>query len=212
MPREHPAGQGGWIDLTRPIDSLLPVYAEDGYRDPPVRAHRWCAVGTRGYEVWRLELGSQSGTHIDAPAHFVAGGARLETLDPGHLIGRYYHVHTRNLAAVPIRPDGTDAPILFLDASEEPAIAADALEALLALPCLVWVMAGEAQVTGGDRFHLHRRLAEAGRFLIEDLDPGAVSFVPTCGEMVALPLRLHGTSGAPVRLLVRAVNPTSTTR
>lgn len=205
MPPEAAGGPGGWIDLTRPLDATLPLYAEADYRDPPVRSRRWCSVGTRGFAVWQVELGSQSGTHIDAPAHFVAGGAPLEALDPGHLIGRYRLLRTGDLAEAPIIAGHGGEPILFLEASAHPEIAPGIFETLLALPCPVWVMAGEGQVAGCAPFHLHRRLAETGRFLIEDLDPGSIPRVPPRGEIVALPLKLQGTSGAPVRVLVRAI-------
>ena len=69
----------------------LPIYAEPGYRDPPFAATRWCAIAERGFEVWRLAMGTQTGTHIDAPAHFAPGGATLDALAPDDLVGRYFH-------------------------------------------------------------------------------------------------------------------------
>jgi arylformamidase len=199
---------GPWIDLTRPMAADLPVYATPGYRDPPFEATRWCAIPEQGFEVWRLAMGTQTGTHIDAPSHFAPGGATLDALAPGDLIGRYRHVDAATLA------DGGPAclaahagePILFLDASAGRALPEPAFAALLALSCRVWVMAGAATVTGRDPLHLHRALAAAGRFLVEDLDPPTVPLVPVRGEVIALPLRLAAGSGSPARVLVRAID------
>lgn len=93
--------------------------------------------------------------------------------------------------------------MLYLDVPDAP-LSASGFAALLALPCRVWIMAGAATVEGQDPLHLHRALAAAGRFLVEDLDPAAVPLVPRRGEAIALPLRLAGLSGSPARVLVRA--------
>ena len=142
-------------------------------------------------------MGTQTGTHIDAPAHFAPGGATLDALAPDDLVGRYFH------AAQPAETYAGE-PMLYLDATPGDALPERALAAFLALPCRVWIMAGAATVEGRDPLHLHRALAAAGRFLVEDLDPAAVPRVPRRGEAVALPLRLAGLSGAPARVLVRA--------
>jgi kynurenine formamidase len=196
---------GRWIDLTRPIDAALPIYAEPGYRDPPFEATPWCSIETRGFAVWRLALGTQTGTHIDAPRHFAPGGATLDALDPNDLVGRYRHADAATLGdGRGLRHAGE--PLLFLDASGTREIAEAALHALLALPCRVWLLAGAPRIAGRDPLHLHRALAAAGRFLVEDLDPTAVPRVPVRGEAIALPLRLTGTGGAPARVLVRSLD------
>ncbi len=40
-----------------------------------------------GAEVSHLSLGTHSGTHIDAPRHFIEGGAGIEAIDLKHCIG-----------------------------------------------------------------------------------------------------------------------------
>jgi kynurenine formamidase len=200
---------GPWIDLTRPMHPAMAIYAAGGYTDPPFRAARWCAIAEQGFEVWRLEMGTQTGTHIDAPAHFAAGGATLDGLAPDDLVGRYFHVDAAALASgAPGRTLAGYAgeAILFVDATAEVAVPEAALAALLALPCRVWVMAGALRVASREPLHLHRALAAAGNYLVEDLDPAAVPRVPARGEVIALPLRLEGVSGAPARVVVRAID------
>ncbi len=58
------------IDLTRKLDESLSIYSGGGYSDPPLLVESWCAIEEQGFKVSRLSMGTQTGTHIDAPAHF----------------------------------------------------------------------------------------------------------------------------------------------
>src|SRR5689334_21278721 len=77
------------IDLTRRLDRALAIYADGDYRDPPLVVTPWCAVAERGFRVDAVALGTQTGTHIDAPSHFDPDGANLDALPIDALIGRY---------------------------------------------------------------------------------------------------------------------------
>jgi kynurenine formamidase len=188
-----------WIDLTHPMDALLAIFAEGGYADPPFAVHDWCAVEGQGYAVQRLELGTQTGTHIDAPAHMVAGGATLEALSPARLIGRYATLRPGSAL-----PERGAADLLFLNAPDGGEISHALFDAALALAFPVWVMAGWLRVSGEEPLYLHRALARAGVFLVEDLHAEAARPLPERGEMIVAPLRLIGTSGSPCRVLARA--------
>jgi arylformamidase len=192
-----------WIDLTRPIDASLPIYAEPGYRDPPFTARRWCEVASTGFEVWQLSLGTQTGTHIDAPRHFLEGGPSLDALSPAECVGSYYHVARDAFTGARPLKDYAGQRLLFLDAHPEARISEALLGKLLALPPRVWIMAGSLGVDSPVPFRFNRALAEAGKFLVEDLDPAHLPRVPEHGEAIALPLRLTRLSGSPARVLVR---------
>ena len=58
------------IDLTRKLDESLSIYSGGGYSDPPLQVEAWCTIAEQGFKVSRLSMGTQTGTHIDAPAHF----------------------------------------------------------------------------------------------------------------------------------------------
>ncbi len=75
---------------------------------------------------------------------------------------------------------------------------------LVDLPPEVWVLAGVIEVADASGLEFNRIVAEAGKFLIEDLHEENAAMVPRRGEIFALPLRLIGTSGAPCRVVVRA--------
>ena len=66
-----------WIDLSLPIHPQMLTYAGD----PP--AYRWqSSTPTPGrpdsYGFSVLGLSSHTGTHVDAPSHFVPGGASID--------------------------------------------------------------------------------------------------------------------------------------
>ncbi|WBS05181.1 cyclase family protein [Pseudoduganella sp. SL102] len=192
-----------WIDLTRKLDDDLWIYQEDGYADPPLVVERWAERGRAGFEVWRLALGTQTGTHIDAPCHFADGGATLDTLPAAACVGTYRLVMAGHLADPDFRPEWAGESHLLLDARAPHRAATPAIDALLALPPRMIVMVGCVTPAHDDPLWFHRRVAQAGKFLAEDTleDIGELA---STGDIIALPLRLTGVSGSPARVLVRA--------
>lgn len=191
-----------WIDLTRKLDEHLWIYQEAGYADPPLEIHRWAQRDVAGFEVWRLALGTQTGTHIDAPCHFADGGATLDALPAGACVGTCRLVMADRLADPGFRPEWAGESHILLDARMPHRAATQAIDTLLALPPRMIVMVGCVQPAHDDPLWFHRRLAQAGKFLAEDTleDMGEL---PATGDIIAMPLRLAGVSGSPARVLVR---------
>jgi len=196
------------IDLTKVLDENLSIYTNGTYSDPPLQIESWCTIQRQGYKVSRLSMGTQTGTHIDAPAHFVADGATLETLPLHAMIGQYLWVDLDKITQSEpseLRFSHRGEKILFLTSTgqTERKIAEEVFNALLKLPCLVWVTVYGVQVMGREPLYFHQSLSEAGKYLIEDIDETMAMRVKADGEMIALPLRLRGVSGAPCRVVVR---------
>lgn len=196
------------IDLTKVLDENLPIYTDGRYSDPPFQIETWCTVPEQGYKVSRLALGTQTGTHIDAPAHFVEGGATLEALPLPALIGQYLWVdlnQVRQTEESEYKSLYQVEPILFLTSSgqAEPEISPELLAALLELPCLVWVIVYGVRVRGRGPLYFNQAVAKAGKYLIEEVDEMMAMRVRAGGEIIALPLRLRGASGSPCRVVVR---------
>jgi kynurenine formamidase len=192
------------IDLTKLLDESLYIYAEDGYSDPPLLIEPWCTVPSQGYKVSRVSLGTQCGTHIDAPSHFVEGGADLGALPVDVLMGKYFLLDLDEVVRTgKTEFDYQQEPILFLKSSAGIEISEDIFNSLLAFPCRVWVIIYDIRISGRDIFYFNRALAEAGKYLVENIDESAAMQVKSGGEIFALPLRLTSTSGAPCRVVVR---------
>jgi kynurenine formamidase len=191
---------GEVIDLTKKLDEGLYIYSDGTYFDPPLLIEDWCSVPSQGYKVSRVELGTQCGTHIDAPSHFVEGGADLDALPVEALMGKYFLL---DLDAGVSKLDYCDEPILFLKSSADVEISEEFFNSLLALPCRVWVIVYDVSISGRNIFHFNRTFAEADKYLVENVDELAAARVRSGGEIFALPLNLVSTSGAPCRVVVR---------
>lgn len=218
-----------WIDLTKPLDETTAIYAEGPYRDPNFAAELWASHAAHGYEVWRLELGTQSGTHIDAPRHFDLNGVTIDALRPEECMGSYRLVTVDDLSPTSEGPQSATAmchwngvTALVLDARptgltsspQEPShktasaprmLTTEAVEAVATCPCRLIVVIGEPSVAHSDPFYFHRRLAECGKFLVEDTREDS-GILPREGQIVALPMRFTGLSGSPVRVLIRGTD------
>jgi arylformamidase len=55
--------------------------------DPGFRCEPRSAIAVQGYALSEYQLGSHAGTHLDAPAHFVAGGQGVDRAPLGVLCG-----------------------------------------------------------------------------------------------------------------------------
>jgi kynurenine formamidase len=71
------------IDLSMPLDERTPFYPGD----PAPRICVATTIAGDGFNVSRLELGSHSGTHCDAPFHFREDGSRLDELALERFLG-----------------------------------------------------------------------------------------------------------------------------
>ncbi len=71
-------------DITVPIRSGMPIYEGD----PALNIEPWSALANGdSANVSFLHLGAHTGTHVDAPAHFIAGANRIDSLPLEVLIG-----------------------------------------------------------------------------------------------------------------------------
>ena len=197
-----------FIDLTKLLDEDLFIYRDGAYSDPPFQIETWCTIQEQGYKVSRLSMGTQTGTHIDAPSHFVANGETLDRLPLQALIGQYQWVDINQITldkVSELQLNWDDKSILFLTSSGHTTseVSEEVFRALLKLPCLVWVIVFGVRITGYEPLYFHKALAEAGKYLIEDLDEAMAIRVKADGEMIALPIRLINSSGAPCRVVVR---------
>jgi arylformamidase len=174
--------------------------------------------------VHRVELGTHTGTHVDAPAHFIRGGGSIEDVPWEGLMG----------------------PALLLDAGARPVVEGEDLDALtaaaaapippilliktanshrnlwgtaafqrdftaLAPSAATWLLAHGVRGVGIDYLSIepfgsgaaghpvHVALLAARVAIIEGLDLRAAR--PGSGRFVCLPLRLAGLEAAPARAL-----------
>ena len=71
------------IDVSVSIRDAMTVYRGN----PAVRIRRVMTLATDGVNVSELRLGSHTGTHVDAPSHFIKGGKGVDRIALDDVIG-----------------------------------------------------------------------------------------------------------------------------
>jgi kynurenine formamidase len=208
------------VDLSRPIAPGMQVYPGD----PEPRFRQVCTVAGAGFCLHDVQLGSQSGTHVDAPSHIIDGAPSVEKMPVNRFAAIATIIDCRHLPprglidvaqvrgltqghAVIIRigwdvHDGTDR------AWDHPGISAEAA-AHLAATGVPFVGIDAASIDRHDEPGLpaHQVLAAAGMPIVENLAGLAEVNWPEPLVVVA-PLPLVGLDGAPVRAVAVEVLPT----
>lgn len=72
------------FDLTHTISPEMPVYPGT----PNPRLFPAARLEQHGYRETQISMVSHTGTHMDAPAHMLEGGATLDSLPASHFCGR----------------------------------------------------------------------------------------------------------------------------
>ncbi|HEY3398960.1 MAG TPA: cyclase family protein [Armatimonadota bacterium] len=201
-------------DISVPLYSGMPVYPGD----PAVSFTSAASLEAGdGANVTRLDLGSHSGTHVDAPRHFLPTGRGVDELPWEALLGPGRLVQAPAGAEISAdfvqglglargdrlllrtRPFGEPPAESFPAAW--PALTREAAEWLAARGvALVGVDAPSVDAFGAAEPHVHRALLGAGVVPLEGLDLSA----PPEGEyeLICLPLRLRGADGSPCRAVL----------
>lgn len=210
-----------YIDISVAIRPDLPVWSGD----PAVAIHRASSIAAGDpVNVTRLDMGAHTGTHVDAPLHFLDGRRSVDQLDLNVLIGPAWVAEfdvNREITAADFKAAGIPTGIerLLLKTrnsrlwSEKPAefdedfvgIAEDGAR---------WLVEQGIRLVGIDylgveRFDsvplgapVHKTLLAAEMILLEGLNLSAVD--PGAYQLICLPVKIQGADGSPGRaVLVR---------
>lgn len=86
-----------WIDITHPLTCAMPAWPGD----PPFLLTWKSHIGAQSESaVSAVSMSSHFGTHLDAPAHFIAGGRTVDEADLQLLIGPAYLLDARGAGPV----------------------------------------------------------------------------------------------------------------
>lgn len=75
---------GKVLDLTHTLSPAFPIWP--GPKNIPIKLTNIARVAKDGYYANRWELVEHHGTHLDAPAHFIADGSTAERLEASSLV------------------------------------------------------------------------------------------------------------------------------
>lgn len=205
-------------DLSVAVRARMPVYPGD----PPVGIDTPVALANGdAANVSRLRLGAHTGTHVDAPAHFLAEGPRVIDLTLDTLIGKARVIEIPESVRA-IGPEHvTDAMVAGAERvlfktrnssfwAEErfredfTFITPEAARALVAAGVrLVGIDYLSVEVFKSANHDTHKVLLADNVIVLEGLDLSGI--VPGVYELLCLPLKLDGGAGdgAPARAVLR---------
>lgn len=197
---------GRIFDVTRPL-------APGGIVYPGDTIPRFRQQDTGTYLLTDIRMSTHSGTHIDAPAHYLEGGLSVDQIPFSSLMGWCRVLDLRKtrgeitVTDLAGRFGGTDKILLRTSYSEKldfeedyPALSHDAAR-VLASKGMTCIGTDAPSIEGfGGNGDVHRTLLSQGTVIIELLDLHRV------GEgdywMIALPLLLQGLDGSPCRAIL----------
>ncbi|HEX3724199.1 MAG TPA: cyclase family protein [Nitrolancea sp.] len=207
------------IDVSVPLIPGMPTWPGDG--EVQAKPFQRIAEGAHTNVTW-LENTSHTGTHLDAPWHFIDDGARLESLALQRMIGPCYvadlthledHVTAEDLESAAI-PAGTKRLLLKTRNSanwSNPTHPFDEAFLAVAPSGARWLVAHGIDLIGIDYLSVecfdgdgetHYILLGARLVIVEGLDLRHVE--PGPHHLTCLPLRVGDIDGAPCRVVLDA--------
>src|SRR6266550_889014 len=210
-------------DVSVPISERTPTYPGD----PGVNIKPWLSFDKGDpANVTLIDFGAHTGTHVDAPAHFIRGGCKLDQLSLDTLIGEVHIIEIpEDVIEITERHVETSIPneatrILFKTRNsafwnDETAqfntsytyISTEAARRLVANGVkLVGIDYLSVEPFQSENFETHEVLLSNGVIIIEGLDLREVD--AGVYELICLPLKIAGGSGdgAPARGVLRTMD------
>lgn len=208
------------IDLSRPIVRGMRVFPGD----PEVSIEQAADFVSDGFEVHALRLGSHTGTHVDAPSHTTPEGDAIDAIAVDRLVGSAIVLRATGLdacaviephhvrqglaaiaasgAAIALVHTGWDAWFDAERALRHPVVSPALADALVDLGVDVLgvdtLNPDPTMQTHAVSLPVHDRFLGSGRLIVENLC-GLERIPGDSCHFAALPLRLSGVDGSPVR-------------
>jgi len=207
-------------DLTHHLRNGMPIYPGD----PSPSFENFATLRNDGVNLTKLIMGSHTGTHLDAPRHFIKDGIGIDRIPPDKLIGEAY---VADLSKKPIGSGITskdirreleetivkdDIVVIYTGCSEHwgdksinrdyTYLTADAADYLVSKR----VRAVGIDFLSVEKFKApepitHKTLLGSGIFIIESLSSALKQFVGKRILMICMPIKLQDGDGAPARVV-----------
>lgn len=206
-------------DITLPISENMTVWPGD----PKVSINKKLSIISGDpCNLSRIDMGSHTGTHIDAPYHFEDNGLRIDQIPLEILIGnaRVFNIPSINeisLNEVKALDLVNVKRILFKTANSDiwksninvfvkefVAITNEAAQYLVKAGIkLVGIDYLSIEKFGGKTHETHHTLLRNGIIILEGLNLSDIT--PGDYELIALPLRIKDGDGSPARVILRGL-------
>ncbi len=205
-----------WIDISVPLQNSIVHWPSD----PPFERTQVEDISKGdSANLSKLNMGSHSGTHVDAPRHFIQDGVDISQMPLDTMIGPARVIEIRDNRSIRV-DELSESDIRrgerilfkthnssgiwerktfvpdFVSLSKE---AADFLaERKVRMVGIDYLSIGPYH---GEGAYIHRTLLKAGVWIIEGLDLSQVK--PGPYYLICLPLRIESGDGSPARAILR---------
>ncbi len=199
-----------YIDLSRTLDGMLPVYPGD----PTPIITQTNTVEKDGFTLSKVNSGTHVGTHMDAPFHFIESGEKMDAISIERFFGRGILLDGRGktifdetlLDGIDLKKD--DIVLIVTDWGnriKEKAYFTDYPEITLSLAerfvaAMVSIVGTDSASPDHEPFATHKKLLGNGILILENLVN--LDQLLECSEfsVVALPIK-YSTEAAPARVV-----------
>jgi arylformamidase len=201
------------IDISTPLDEHTPVYPGDPLFTRTVRS----SIGDdgTGYNLSSLAMSAHAGTHLDAPAHFLANGKTIDQIQPGRWLSSAVVIDTEGkkpIYAVDLERQGIrtgDSVLLKANAMRKADTSPDDFSSL-SVDAAAYLVSKKINLVGIDALSIenyndpewpvHKKLLRNNILILEGLRLQHVA--PGRYTLIATPLRITGGDGSPARALL----------
>lgn len=207
-----------WLDVSVPLRDGMIHWPGD----PPVAVTRVKDIAEgNSANLSLVSMGAHSGTHVDAPVHFIAGGKGVDAVDLSFLVGRARVIeimHAECITGDELRQHRVrrgERILLKTRNSSTPWYEEPFKEDFVYLTdgAAQYLVDRGVRLAGADYLSMgsyrrggrtvHRLLLSSGAYIVEGLNLCGIA--PGIYDMVCLPLRLVDGDGAPARAILRPI-------
>jgi len=201
-----------YVELSHPL-----VDGESPYPgDPPTVISQWATLEREHFRLKQLSFGSHSSTHMDSPSHLVDGGRTLDTYEPGYFFHKAFALDARNASCIGkelVRtiPSGLTA-VLFCTGWQDrwdseryfddpPLLTEEATTLLLERGIRLFGFdSSSCDAIKSESLPIHHLIFSYDGLILENLN-NLQRVVGRLVSLVALPLLLKDSDGAPTRVI-----------
>ena len=208
------------VDLSVPVNADTQVYPGD----PVLKFSAHSTIARDGFNLLNVSVGSQTGTHVDAPYHFSEVGLKIDEVPLDRFVGIGVIVDARSVGArgritweriAPVADQITPGCIVILHTGwsahfgtetyfENPFLDADACRRLIELGVRTFAIDAinidetPDETHPGEGFPVHHLIADVGGVICENMtNVAAVDFEMPFISL--LPIAFEAADGAPIR-------------
>ncbi len=208
------------IDLTLTISENLPSFPGS----PIPKFIPWAKIKTDGYNLELLFLSSHSGTHMDAPFHFVKDGMKIHQMDTNRFVreavilklkkGPHQSIPHKDIIQFEKKfgKIPNDATIIIATGwyknltkktyfEKNPGLSSSAADYLSSKKInLVGIDSPSIDVGSNKEFSVHKILSKNNIIIVENL-ANLEKIKSSKFKFIALPLKLKDATGSPIRAI-----------